>query len=160
MRNLILLVLYAGITINTAFGQSLKGYSLGEKIITDVPKFGIKTTVAQVEGSLFYYKLKNNQIYQITFETRNSSMGNLLNIKSGIEANYSVVLQVYISEIDGKFLGYQGVKDNVKYGLYYSEFLSGTEIIFSLADLTLNRINEQEKKRDREIKQDERNKDF
>ena len=121
-KYLTILFLFIGFSV---FSQvSLKGVNLGEIYTGESP---IQTTVAEIEGKLRIYTLKDGRVYSLLFQPDGNDLLELVHLETLIESvqsNYGVELK---KDKDGEFYNYLATKE----GVVYTINVVNTDVLFS-----------------------------
>jgi hypothetical protein len=118
----LLLILFIGLTASSQV--SLKGVKLGEIYTGESP---IQTTVAEIEGKLRIYTLKDGRVYSLLFQPDGNDLLELMHLETlieGAQSNYGVELK---KNKDGEFYSYLATKE----GVVYSINVVDTDVLFS-----------------------------
>lgn len=131
--------------------QSLKGYTLGEKLVGPSAKF---TTVAGIEGGITVETLKDGTIALIAFAPCTSDGETILRIsetvlnrlKRGIEERYGVILTKKEEKYTENFMYYAAdFSNNAMYFIkvdYNQFFDSPYQILFMITNEKMNDMQE------------------
>lgn len=134
MKKIITLILFfIGISV---FSQvSLKGYTLGEKLVGENIQ---ETTVAGIEGIIMAQTIEDNRIYGIRFYVSDGdSMLEIFKyqldfLRDGVEKNYGITLEY--QKHDSSVFDYSlvAIKDDVSYKIFVEE-IDGDEDKYKVA---------------------------
>lgn len=147
----LIIIVIAGLSGN---GQSLKEFTLGEKLIDKNKK---TTTVAGIEGILVADTLKDGRIYGIGFTPSRDGINpsgilkyELKNLIKGVESNYNVKLKPFPKYYKGEPNGYSALSDGVGYmiSILNKDEKNELMVILAIADKALAYIKDQETQSD------------